>query len=122
MRVRPIKPEDRPTLERWAHESGFPYIEPSEAWVVADEDDAPVMACAPQQIVELYLWVDRVQHPATRLHALRLLHDAMIPDLKARGIGEVNAFLPPQIDRKFGRRLMRTFGWVRNWASFARKL
>ena len=122
MNVRPIKPSDRPILERWAKESGFPYIEAIEVYVVADEDDQPVMACAPHQIVELYLWVDGAQHPAMRLHALRLLHDAMIPALKAQGIDEVNAFLPPEIERKFGRRLMRSFGWVRNWVSFARKL
>lgn len=122
MHVRTIKPSDRPILERWAQESGFPYVQALEVYVVADDDDQPVMACAPHQIVELYLWVDGKQHPAAKLHAIRKLHDVMIPALKKRGISEVNAFLPPQIERKFGRRLIKSFGWVRNWASFARKL
>jgi len=122
MKTRPLQPSDVQLLARWAEASGFPYVEPNGGtYVVVDEEDRPVMACAPHQIMELYLWADPEQAPAVKLYALRLLHDGMIPAMQALGIHEVNAFLPPEIEWKFGRRLMRTFGWVRNWPSFAKR-
>lgn len=122
MRTRAITTTDAPILEAWAKSSGFPYIEPKEAFVVVDDEDHPIMACSPHQIIELYLWSDPSRTPALKLHALRMLHDTMIPEMKARGITEVNAFLPPDIERKFGRRLVRTFQWVRNWTSYCKLL
>lgn len=122
MRTREIRPSDLPLLKQWAEASGFPYIEPVGATVVVDDEDRPIMACAPRRIIELYLWADSCQNPAVKLHAIRLLHDAMTPEMKRLGFDEVNAFLPPSIAEKFGRRLARTFGWVRNWPSFCKKL
>lgn len=122
MRRCELTEEIKVTLEKWAKSSGFPYIEPDGAFIIADDQGNPIMACKPKQIVELYLWVDPNAAPLIKLHALRKLHDIMIPELKAQGISEVNAFLPPEIERKFGRRLMRTFGWVRNWISYCKVL
>lgn len=111
-----------PILEAWAKASGFPYIQPIEAMVVVDDEDHPIMACAPNAIIELYLWADPNQHPAAKLYALRMLHETMTPWIKGQGYSEVNAFLPPEIEGKFGRRLMRTFGWVRNFTSYCKIL
>lgn len=122
MKTRGLKPSDIPILKEWAAASGFPYIEPVDAVVVVDEDDRPIMACAPRQIIELYLWADAGHAPPVKLHALRLLHDSMTPEMKRRGFGEVNAFIPPSIAEQFGRRLARSFGWVRNWPSFCKHL
>lgn len=80
------------------------------------------MAAAPHIIVEMYLWADPSHPPTVKLHALRMLHDALIPEMKRRGFTEVNAFLPPEIERSFGRRLMRSFGWCKNWGSYFRIL
>lgn len=125
MKVRPAIHLDLPVLHAMAEASEFPYPELSEArlascYVVVDDQDRPIMACAAEQILQLYLFVGDVDGAAAKLHAIRLLHDAMAADLKEKGYREVNAFLPPSIARKFGRRLERSFGWVRNWASWAK--
>lgn len=132
MTVRPLRESDLPALKRMAEAARYPYPNLSDSmiecvYVVVDDDDQPVMACAAERIVQLYLFAPTVAksatvHPAAKLHALRLLHDAMAPELRANGYTEVNAFLPPTIAAKFGRRLMRSFGWVKNWPSWCRRL
>ena len=122
MKTRPVKPSDIPILKEWAADSGFPYIEPVNAMVVTDDEDRPIMACASRPIIELYLWADASRTPPLKLHALRMLHDDLAPIMKRQGFDEVNAFLPPTISQTFGRRLTRSFGWVKNWPSFCKKL
>ena len=126
MRVRRLRASDIPKLQQMAADSGYPYPAPEDAaieavHVVVDENDQPVMAAAAKRIIELYLWAGAFDHPAAKLHAVRLLHESMAAELQARGYSEANAFLPPAIARKFGRRLERSFGWVRNWASWAKR-
>lgn len=123
MRVRPIEFGDYVRLDELAMASGFEYIAPpASTFVVVDDSGSIVMACGPRQIVELYLWADDTRDPAVKLAALRLLHETMAPDLKARGTKEVNAFLPPGIANKFGRRLAKMFGWKPNWPSWCKTL
>ena len=105
--------------------SGFPYPDfdsplIEDVWVVADEQDRPVMALAAERIVQLYLWAKPGAPPAERLHILRLLDEAVRPALKAYGYSEMNAFIPPELAKRFGRRLQRTFGWRPNWPSWCK--
>lgn len=107
--------------------SGFPYAFPDlrgslmeSVLVVTDESDIPVAGVAAERITQLYLWMDDEMHPAAKLRIVRQLHESLAEVLRSRGYGETNCFLPPQVERSFGRRLMRNFGWVKNWASFAR--
>ncbi len=122
MKARPIEPSDIPILKEWAGASGFPYIEPVNALVITDDDDRPIMACASRPIVELYLWADGERPAPVKLAALRMLHAELTPTMKQQGFNEVNAFLPPTIAETFGRRLVRSFGWVKNWPSYYKKL
>ena len=87
------------------------------AIVVEDDAGNLVAACAAERIVQLYLFKGDAA-PAETLAAIRMLHGEMAEELRQKGYGEANAFLPPQVEKSFGRRLIRTFGWVRNWASF----
>ena len=125
MTIRELRREDIPVLEEMFRRSGFEYEFPDltgpefEAIrVVVDENDAPLMAVAAKRTVELYLFCGDFEHPAAKLHSIRMLHDSMKWALKQKGYTEVNAFLPPQVEKSFGRRLMRTFGWMRNWHSY----
>ena len=124
MRVRPLRDSDIPILKRLAESSGFEYpTNPSEGnieavLVVEDEDATIVMACAAERLVQLYLWADPDRHPAAKLGALRLLHTEMSKVLREKGYHSVEAFLPPSIAKQFGRRLERTFSWVKNWPSW----
>lgn len=122
MRVRPLEDSDVPYLQAVAAATGYEYpvldsgrIE--ALLVVADDEDRPIVACAAERIVQLYLWPGNAA-PAEKLHAIRLLHEAMGAALRAKGYNDANAFLPQQIERKFGRRLERSFGWRPNWKSW----
>src|SRR5574337_1735462 len=124
MYVRALLDSDIPKLK--ALENGFPYCDPKSSLVecflvVADEKDEPVAACAAERILQLYLWVADV-HPAAKIAAIRHLHSEMASELKEKGYTSVEAFLPPEIERSFTRRLEKMFGWKRNWNSWTRSL
>lgn len=120
MKIRALRESDLPHLRTMAEASGFPYVNPSNAeavLVVADSQDKPIMACAARKLVELYLWVGDAT-PATKLAALRLMHHAMAEELRKLGYSSAECFLPPAVEKAFGKRLMRTFNWTRNWISY----
>lgn len=105
-----------------AAESGFPYPELNgplieSVVVVVDSEDVPLMACAAKRLVELYLYVSP-QPPAVRMKALSLLHQGMAEALREKRYNSAEAFLPINVSGKFGRRLERTFGWIKNWPSW----
>ena len=125
MIVRPLKSEDAPKLRKLYESSGFAYDFPDlstleSVLVVADpETDEPFMAAAAERLIQLYLFAPQDAHPAAKLHGIRLLHEAMRVELKSLGYNSAEAFLPPSIAARFGRRLERTFGWWRNaWSSW----
>lgn len=124
-----MEESDIPILNRMAVSSGFPYpdlTEPLEAVIVlADDEDRPVMAVGAKRLVELYLWCGKgmALTPHENIAALRLLHDGMAEQLKTLGYnGGVEAFLPPSVAAKFGKRLEKTFGWVKNWPSWCKRI
>lgn len=123
MTVRPLLPEDLPELNRRAEASGFPYdlTDTEAALVVVDADGSIVTACVAKRIVELYLYPMQGS-TLTKKRALELLHERMPPLLKANGYNYVEAFIPREIAERFAKRLERTFGWVKNWQSWTRKL
>ena len=126
MSARPYRSSDAGALAEMAERSGFPYVAPDgpliEACIViADQDDKPVMAVAAKRMVELYGWFGPDASPIHRMAAIREAHGAMEPLLRRSGYSEASAFLPPSICQRFGRRLIRSFGWARNWESFCVK-
>jgi hypothetical protein len=125
MRVRELKADDIPVLRAMHERSGFAYEWPDldsgrfeSTLVVVDEEDRPIMAAFAERIVQLYLLTGDEGHPAAKLHGIRLLHQTMQSQLERKGYTEANAFLPPEVERIFGRRLMKTFGWAKNWLSY----
>ncbi len=122
MIVRQLTEADGPALLKIAEENGFPYVDPfgpniEASAAVACEDGTLVMAVAAARSVELYLWATKIS-PAAKIYALRLMHQSIAAQLAEKGYKEANAYLPPSVARSFGKRLERTFGWVKNWASW----
>ena len=73
---------------------------------------------------EAYLLLDpEVGSPRERWESLLALHEATRRDALARGLEDVHAWLPPEIAKKFGKRLTR-LGWVRDdeWTPYCKKL
>jgi hypothetical protein len=127
MKVRKLRASDIPILREMAEKSGFPYpdlgtTEMEAVRVVAGDDDEPLAAVAAERIVQLYLWCGKFDRPLAKVHALKLLHEEMGAELKRLGYDEVNAFLPPSLAEKLGKRLEKSFGWAKNWPSWTRRL
>lgn len=86
--------------------------------VVVDSRDNPIMACAAKRLVELYLYGDPKTSASVKGSALSIMHRAMAESLRGKLYTTADVFLPPQIADRFGRRLERTWNWVRNWPSW----
>lgn len=126
MTVRQLRVSDGPILQSIAAKSGFPYPELDHphieaVLVVVDSEDKPLIACAAKRLIEIYGWVDSEQSPAVLIEAWKLLHEGMSERLRDLGYHSAEAFLPPSVSTKFGRRLERTFRWVKNWPSWTLK-
>jgi len=60
--------------------------------------------------------------PSQRWQRFLALHEAARNSAAARGLDDVQAFLPPRVARAFGRRLAR-LGWTHDpWPCFSRRL
>ena len=127
MNCRALRESDIPILKAIYDRSELAYEFPDlhgplmeQVLVLVNEKDQPVMAGAVERIVQSYLWVDESLHPAAQLRGIRQLHEAMAPILRQKGYTDVSCFVPPKLEKSFGRRLMRTFGWTKTWPSFVR--
>lgn len=124
MTIRPLLSFDIPILSARASASGFPYPDLASieaCLVVLDADGHIITACAAKKLVELYLY-PMEGTPTVKLRALEALHLEMPTLLKANGYNYVEAFIPKEIAERFAKRLERTFGWIRNWPSWTRRL
>lgn len=131
MLVREYSSGDLETLRGMHQRQGFDYAFPDLAdpifiskLVVEDNSGCPVMASLARLTCEMYLLADRVrQTPRERFESLLALQRAGEQDLRARGLDDAHAWLPPLIARRFGRRL-ETLGWVRDdaWTPYCRRL
>jgi hypothetical protein len=135
--VRKLRESDIPVLKELHERRGFGYSFPdlwdyklnrisqefADVQVRVDEEDRPVIAVACRKTVEAYLWMDEGwRTPRWRMAALVEIHEAVRVRLCDMGIQFVNAWIPPQIEKCFGKRLERVFGWVKSgWPSYTRK-
>ena len=129
MTVRPLVLSDYPALRKMYEAQGFGYDFPDLTGpmmecvhVVVDDQGQPLCAVAAERIAQIYFLAGDFGPPHARLHAIRILHESVVADLKRKGYGEANAFLPPSIADRFGRWLTRRFGWGDNWSSKCLKL
>lgn len=123
MICRPLQTKDIPLLEAMGATSGYEYLDlrgphVETAQVVEDEHGEIVAAAAAERIIQLFLWASDRHHAPVKLQAVRLLHETMATELKNLGYSEANSFLPPSLEKQFGRRLEKTFGWHPNWRSW----
>ena len=88
-----------------------------------DEKPKIAMAVLLRLTAEAYLLHDPASGtPRSRWQNFLELHDAARESAAARGLDDVQAFLPPRIARAFGRRLQR-LGWMRDpWDCFSQRL
>ncbi len=92
--------------------------------VLTDDAGTPVMAALARLTCEMYLLVDPQAGTSRERYARLLeLHRAGAADLRAHGLHDAHAWLPPRIAKRFGRRLQQ-LGWLRDdaWTPYCKRL
>ncbi len=99
-----------------------PHTKPASREEADSSSPRVVMAVLLRLTAEAYLLHDAsAGTPRQRWQNLLALHEAARQDAAARGLDDVQAFLPPQVARAFGRRLAR-LGWRPDpWPCFSRR-
>ena len=136
MRIREYTSGDFDALRRLHAAQGFAYPPPNVdsplfvTKLVLEDDDGEVsagshivMAVLLRLTAETYFLHDPAAGtPGERWLRLIALHEAARQAAAARGLDDVQAFVPPQIARAFGRRLAQ-LGWSRDpWPCFSRRV
>jgi hypothetical protein len=129
MLVRPYTDTDFAALRAMhaAQGFGYPLPDPSDPLFlvrsVVEDEGRPRMASFLRLTAETYLLADpRDGAPRQRWQWLTALHEATRQAAAAQGLADVQAFLPPQVARPFGRRLEK-LGWRRDpWHCYTRAL
>lgn len=131
VRVRAYTGKDLDALRRMHALQGFSYPFPDiddpifvSKLVVEDGEGCAVMASLARLTCEMYLLLDPAAGtPQDRYTRLLALHSAGEGDLRARGLDDAHAWLPPEIAKRFGRRLA-ALGWIRDdtWTPYCRRL
>lgn len=130
MRLRELRDSDLPRLRELHALQQFEYAFPDVGrrdfvlrlvWV--DENDQAVSAVLARQTVELYFITDRhFRTPRWRFEGFRLLHEHVRVWLEKQGYSDAHCWIPPQIQKSFGRRLISGFGWqVNDWLCLSRE-
>jgi hypothetical protein len=139
MKIREYDDADFAVLRRMHASQGFAYPFPDlrdpifvSKLVLEDDGGRPAMASLARLTCEMYLLVDRdgircrgataATSPRELYAQLLALHDAGERDLIARGLDDAHAWLPPQIAKRFGRRLT-SLGWMRDdaWTPYCKR-
>ncbi|MHB8484235.1 MAG: hypothetical protein ACYDCM_00690 [Candidatus Acidiferrales bacterium] len=139
MRIREYNEADLSALVAMHRAQGFDYALPDLAdpifvskLVLEDRDSGGarngaskiVMASLARLTCEMYLLVDpHAGTPRERYARLLELQRAGVADLRARGLDDAHAWLPPPIAKRFGRRL-EGLGWIRDdaWRPYCKRL
>ena len=139
MRVREYNEADFDALVAMHRAQGFDYALPDLAdpifvsKLVLEDGDAGgagngvskiVMASLARLTCEMYLLVDpNAGTPRERYARLLELQRSGAADLRARGLDDAHAWLPPPIAKRFGRRL-EGLGWIRDdaWTPYCKRL
>ena len=127
MRSRPMEERDIPAIEAIHAVAAYKFPLPDlrsamieGAEVIVDQHDVPVLAAVAKRGVEIYLFCPPGGsiHPAVKIDGIRLLHESLRNTIVAKGYNEAYACVPPEIERSWGRKLRKLFGWDRAWSSY----
>lgn len=130
LRVRNLRDTDLPRLEALHRQQGYDYIFPDLSQpefvakqTIVDELDRPVVAVVARKTVELYLLCDsEYGTPGLRWMGIKAMHEEVSKELRGQGFTDAHAWIPPQIETQFTRRLKR-MGWTKAaWNCYARPI
>lgn len=125
MMLRRLESGDRAIVENLQANSGFVFDFPAlgsqlfeAGCLVLDATGKPLAASVAKRAPEIMLAMRRDAHATVKLQALVQIHNFMRIEMADRGYHEANCFLPPEIEKSYGRHLRRIFGWQRSWQGY----
>ena len=131
MQTRFYRPDDLSQIERLYQAQGFAFEMPDFSgdplWhikLVGEQDGKIVNAAFAHLTAEVYGFFDqKAGTPRERYRNFLALHEAGCEiAYRTGGLSDLHAWLPPQIEKSFGRRLMK-LGWKRPlWTCYAKDL
>jgi len=121
--VRPFRESDTGAIERILAKQGLAYTPPEWADLAVGaviEAEGIVRAAAfLRTTATAYLLLEQEQRTREKIGQLLVLHKELYPAAKLAQITEVEAFLPPEMEQKFGR-VLAHLGWKKNlWPNFS---
>lgn len=129
MHLRRFQPQDERAIENVFVAQGFDYELPDLSrfpylQILADEHNQARIVVGCRNLAEVFMLTDPSwETPKVRMEGLKSIHESMRQELAKANVAEAIAWLPPQIERPFGRRLMRSFGWFEPlWKCVALKI
>lgn len=130
MQIRFYRPDDLAQLEALHRAQGFEYEMPNLQdplyfiKLVGEENGRIVNAGIAHLTAEIYFLADmKSGTPQQRYDSFLTMHESFCEvAYRQGGLSDIHAWLPPEIAKPFGRRLMK-LGWKRPlWASYAKEL
>ena len=130
MRIRPYTTADLTAIQRIHEQQALGYQLPNldhplfiTRLVAEDDQGRATQAAFLRLTAEAYLLLDPTcGSPREKWRELLVLHEAVRQDARARGLDDVHAWVPPKLEKRFGRRLMH-LGWSKQlWPSYSREL
>jgi len=127
--VRKAVPSDLPEMLRMYGEMGLDYDPPNLSsplfllkTVAENGRGRPEMAAALRVTAETFLFVNRNDPPAHAARMFMALHEETRKLAANLGLDDVHAWVPPELEQKFGYQLKR-IGWKKQlWPSFSREV
>ncbi len=129
MTVRELANADLDKIQDLHLSSGFQYQLPSFEGTafpvrqVLSDDSGFAMGIFARKTLEAYFIIDpKWRTPAWRWQGFKMLHEQTRLDAISKGYTDVQALIPPEIEKQFGKRLFQ-LGWKKNyWPIFSREL
>jgi hypothetical protein len=128
--IREYSDADLHALQRIHQRQALDYVLPDVSHplfttrlVLEDQSGRAAMGLFVRLTGEAFLLLDPDQGtPREKWERLLALHQAAQHDARARGLEDVHAWLPPQLEKSFGRRLMQ-LGWAKQlWPCYSYEL
>lgn len=88
------------------------------AFLVEDDSGEPLGIAVAKRTPEIFLALKKKPHALVKVKALQLIHEAMNARLTELGYSEAFCFLPPELERSYGRHLVQIFGWKPTWKAY----
>lgn len=129
MKIRDITANDTEAINSIHTKSGFDYPFPDiekPLFIVKraiEDDEGNVIGYGVIKLQgEAYLWLDQKFSPKEKIMAMEELNEDIALKSWQKGLDQISAWIPPEIEEKFGKR-MKKMNWIKSkWSNWSNNL